>query len=619
MEHVIQKKISNFREKYNGKLVILSAKFSGLNCIKFKDISIIPDYDSRDTVLNVKAVQANISILSLLIGNVHLGDLKVDGIKFNIIQRDSISNYQSLFKKKANNNDSLLTHGNYGEKINKILDAIFDKIPSGISLHDMNVSFTKKSYTIFSHISDFKVIDKKFNTNISIVENDSLSHWIVKGVLDPGDRVINIKLYSAGKNKICFPFLKFKWNMLFSFDTLQFNLNEINYRRDILNLGGQASFSGIIINHEKIASNNVYFNKGTFNYSLNIGDDYFEVDSTSKINLNKISFNPYIKYRVKPARQFTFKINKDYFNSQDFFESLPEGLFSNLKGIKTTGKLAYHLNFYVDLNQPDGLIFSSSLDKKDFKIVEMGETDITKINHPFSYTAYDKDVAIETFTVGPENPQFVSFDQIPATVKNAVLFSEDGEFFYHKGFIEESFRMSIAKNIKEKRFARGGSTITMQLVKNVFLRKNKTIMRKLEEALIVWLIENNHLSSKERMFEVYLNIIEWGPRIYGIYEASFYYFNKCPSQLTLAESIFLACIIPQPKCFRYYFDKNGNLKDFLADYYRVISTKMYKRDLISEDDYNNLEPNVILKGRAKSEIINKTDSIPEEPLNVEMF
>lgn len=79
----------------------------------------------------------------------------------------------------------------------------------------------------------------------------------------------------------------------------------------------------------------------------------------------------------------------------------------------------------------------------------------------------------------------------------------------------------------------------MQLVKNVFLSRHKTLARKFEEMLIVWLIENNRLSSKQRMFEVYLNIIEWGPMVYGANEAARFYFNKDVSDLTVNESIFL--------------------------------------------------------------------------------
>ena len=81
-------------------------------------------------------------------------------------------------------------------------------------------------------------------------------------------------------------------------------------------------------------------------------------------------------------------------------------------------------------------------------------------------------------------------------------------------------------NIKERKFARGGSTITMQLVKNVFLKRNKTIARKMEEILLTWLIENQQLCSKERMFEVYLNIIELGPHVYGAKGSSFLFWQK---------------------------------------------------------------------------------------------
>src|SRR5690606_41961669 len=105
------------------------------------------------------------------------------------------------------------------------------------------------------------------------------------------------------------------------------------------------------------------------------------------------------------------------------------------------------------------------------------------------------------------------------------------------GFVEEAIRTSIATNYKEKAFKRGGSTISMQLVKNVFLSRNKTLVRKLEEILIVWLMESTRTVSKERMYEVYMNVIEWGRNVYGITEAARYYFGKHPSQLTLGESI----------------------------------------------------------------------------------
>jgi membrane peptidoglycan carboxypeptidase len=151
----------------------------------------------------------------------------------------------------------------------------------------------------------------------------------------------------------------------------------------------------------------------------------------------------------------------------------------------------------------------------------------------------------------------------------------------------------------------------MQLVKNVFLSRDKTISRKAEEALIVYLIENLHLVSKERMLEVYLNVIEWGPNIYGVGEASRFYFNKTPSALSLQESIFLAGIIPRPKAFKYQFDQEGNLKPYLAGYFRILTGRMAFKGWINPQDTTGLQPNVKLTGPALRMVV-PVDTVIDE-------
>ena len=195
----------------------------------------------------------------------------------------------------------------------------------------------------------------------------------------------------------------------------------------------------------------------------------------------------------------------------------------------------------------------------------------------------------------------------------SVLTSEDGSFYQHRGFLPDAFRESIITNIKERRFARGGSTISMQLVKNIFLSRNKTVARKLEEALIVWLIENQGLSAKERMYEVYLNLIEWGPMVYGANEAAHFYFSKEASRLTLAEAIFMASIIPRPKWFKYSFDEFGHLRESNAGFYRLVSEKMLNKGWITSEDAENLIPDVELKGPAKL-LLKQADTVPLDTL-----
>lgn len=177
----------------------------------------------------------------------------------------------------------------------------------------------------------------------------------------------------------------------------------------------------------------------------------------------------------------------------------------------------------------------------------------------------------------------------------AILQSEDGGFFQHQGFLQGAFAKALITNIERGRFAKGGSTISMQLVKNVFLSKNKTIARKLEEMLIVWLIENQGLTSKERMFEVYLNIIEWGPGIYGVGEAAKYYFDKRPSQINTEEAIFLASIIPSPKRALQAFDGQGNFRPYFVRHYSILTERLKIKGLLSEEEAFKVKAEVKLR------------------------
>ena len=286
-----------------------------------------------------------------------------------------------------------------------------------------------------------------------------------------------------------------------------------------------------------------------------------------------LAFQPHLSFTTRPTRQLALKIPETRFAADDLFASLPAGLFTRLAGIRTSGELAFHLDFSIDLARPEALVLDVGLEKRDFRIRRFGRVNFRAVNAPFIYTAYEKDRAVRSFMVGPENPDFRTLDQIPPHLKNAVMISEDGAFFSHRGFLLEPFKNSIVANLRAGRFVRGASTISMQLVKNLYLKRQKTIARKLEEMLITWLIEENRLVCKERMLEIYLNIIEWGPGIYGAQEAARFYFAKDVADLTLAEAIFMASIIPRPKRFMDFFDEDQRLRPWLQRYYADVSAQ----------------------------------------------
>jgi monofunctional biosynthetic peptidoglycan transglycosylase len=140
---------------------------------------------------------------------------------------------------------------------------------------------------------------------------------------------------------------------------------------------------------------------------------------------------------------------------------------------------------------------------------------------------------------------WVHYNDISPNLRNAVLVSEDSAFFQHSGFDYEQIRESARRNWEEKRFVRGASTITQQLAKNLYLSTSKNPLRKLHELFIARELET--YLSKPRIFEIYLNVIEWGDGIYGIDRAAHYYFGKSPAELLPEEGAILAVMIPNPR------------------------------------------------------------------------
>ncbi len=149
---------------------------------------------------------------------------------------------------------------------------------------------------------------------------------------------------------------------------------------------------------------------------------------------------------------------------------------------------------------------------------------------------------------------WVRFSQIPDLLKKTVRISEDANFYFHNGVDLDELEESIKKNFEKGEFSRGGSTITQQLAKNLYLSTDKSIFRKIEEFFIAKELEAN--LSKNRIFHIYLNIIEFGRGIFGVEAAARYYFNKPVDSLTKEEIIRLTAIIPRPLSVR----ANGNSK-----------------------------------------------------------
>ena len=170
--------------------------------------------------------------------------------------------------------------------------------------------------------------------------------------------------------------------------------------------------------------------------------------------------------------------------------------------------------------------------------------------------------------------RWVPSSAISIHLKRAAVVAEDGGFFRHHGFNLEAVRGAISENLRAGAYRRGAGTITMQLARNLYLGHERTLSRKAQEVVLAWVLEHLTGVSKERLLEIYLNIVEWGPGVHGAAEATHYYFGRDPARLTPAQALFLTTLLPAPNRWRSRFDKDGQLRAATRAQMRFIGRAM---------------------------------------------
>ena len=179
--------------------------------------------------------------------------------------------------------------------------------------------------------------------------------------------------------------------------------------------------------------------------------------------------------------------------------------------------------------------------------------------------------------------KWVSFKNINRDCIYAVIFSEDSTFYRHDGFNYDAIINAFAENLKQRRFAYGASTISQQVVKNLFLTNEKSFSRKLKEFLLTRDLER--VFTKNQIMEIYLNIAEFGPDIFGINAASHYYFKKPPLSVNAGESALLALMLPSPRKNHYSIYKNRNLTNKKRRKVKRVLREMLFNEFISQGQY----------------------------------
>ena len=618
--------------KYPVALTLGPARFTGLKTVEIAGLSLVPTAAAGpaaagDTLLTARRLQAGLSLRSLFAGRPVFSEVQITQAHLTA-RKDARgnTNFSFLLKKKTPAPVARDTaHGrNYGLLLNQVLDASFDNVPGAADFRQFVVSYASPHHRVQLTMPSLSIEDGEVQGRLTANVDSVVNELGVSGTIEPGDDALNLRLFGV-KGSVQVPYVARKFGALVSFDTIRVQLTGKDFVADDqtggrLTVRGSVAARNFSFFHKRLSSEDIVVHRGQLDFVATLGRGTVSLDPGTRAVLNQLVFHPEIAVRLKPRLAVSLKVDSDPTATNAFFNSLPAGMFDVVAGTAGTGTLAYHLKADVDLARVDSLHLSSSLTpSKDFSITHFGAEDLSMIEREFPFTAYnDKGDSLRTFMVGPSNPDFTPFAEVSPFMPAVIQTTEDPQFFRHKGFMEKAFVNAAIADIKEKRFARGGSTLSMQLVKNVFLSREKTIGRKAEEMLMVWLIENwlvdrTHTLTKQRMFEIYLNIVEWGPTayrwpsgkrgVYGIGEAALFYYAKRPSELNLGECIYLASIIPKPKYYRESFNVYGELRGPTRWFFRFIANIMQDKGLITPGQRNNLNYSVSLKGPASRYIV----------------
>lgn len=237
---------------------------------------------------------------------------------------------------------------------------------------------------------------------------------------------------------------------------------------------------------------------------------------------------------------------------QDFFDALPKGFSPLLGNWRVDGTFGLSTSLSYDPKAPDSSAVKLTLDNHCRIRSVPRDVAPSKFEQPFVLEVEDEKGQFQSVSFGPGAWTWTPLSEISPYVESAVLVCEDGRFLRHSGFDIEAIQNSIRDNLRSGRFARGASTVSMQLAKNLYLRRDKTVSRKLQEAALTMLLEQSF--SKRQMLELYLNVIEYGAGIYGIGPAARHYFDTTPDRLTLVQSFYLISLLPNPKANHFGAD-----------------------------------------------------------------
>ncbi len=356
----------------------------------------------------------------------------------------------------------------------------------------------------------------------------------------------------------------------------------INLRRQgqTLELVADGSFDGVIVDHKAIAGEPMPIGAAV-KATLAVSPEAITVTELGvEVGAIKAKLSGWLRRGSPTSGQIDVAVASA--PCADLLAALPSQVRGPLDGMVLDGNLGGTARLAIDLAAPlgDGAALTTQIDSSCRTISEPPAANVASLtvasDHQYADGSHGK--------VGPGELTWYNYDRIPARVRSAFVSAEDGRFWEHDGFDLQQIARSLEIDLRERRLARGGSTISQQLVKNAFLSYRRTFDRKVQEAILTWRLEAK--LDKKQILTRYLNIIELGPHVFGVGAGAKYWFNASPRDLTVRQGAFLAALTSEPASMSRRLRKAGGLDPTSNDRVNTILRAMYRDGVISTEDYD---------------------------------
>ena len=296
--------------------------------------------------------------------------------------------------------------------------------------------------------------------------------------------------------------------------------------------------------------------------------------------------------RAEGSHQLDARFEVPLLPCQQAFDSVPRALLPSLGGMRFAGSLGAKGQMRFDTARLDQTYSLTWDGTNSCRVTEVPQN-IAKerFRKPFRKTVYDEHGKPSELDFGPGTPTWAPYGAISRFMEVAVLTTEDGRFPRHHGFDPEAIVNSIRENLRTGHFVRGASTISMQLARNLYLGRERTISRKLQEAVLTLYLEQE--LTKQEIMELYLNVIEFGPMVYGVGPAAGHYFRTSPGNLSLGQALYLSSILPNPA--KQHFGAGGAVSAGYSGILRRLMHNAHKSKRLSDEELEEgLRETVIL-------------------------